>query len=161
MISARSVSLFAVLYGVWLLLSGIWEPFFLITGAVCSLLVVIVAHRMDVVDGEGHPVQLSWRAMLYFPWLFWQIILSNLDVVKRILGPRSRLDPGIGWVDATQKSTAGLVTFANSITLTPGTISLTVQKDRIHVHAIDKSGLEQLQTGDMDRRVTEMEGQKR
>ncbi len=161
MISARSVSLFAVLYGVWLLLSGIWEPFFLITGAVCSLLVVIVAQRMDVVDGEGHPIHLTWRATLYFPWLFWQIILSNLDVAKRILGPRSQLDPDVGWVDATQKSTTGLVTFANSITLTPGTISLTVQEDRIHVHAIDKSGLEQLKTGDMDRRVTEMEGHKR
>ena len=161
MFSARSVSLFAVLYGVWLLLSGIWEPFFLITGAVCSLLVVIMAHRMDVIDGEGHPIDLTWRAMIYFPWLFWQIILSNLVVTRRILGPLSALDPAVGWIEASQKSAVGLVTFANSITLTPGTISLTVHQDRIQVHALDKTGLEDLKNGEMDRRVTQMEGNKR
>ena len=70
MFSARSVSLFAVLYGVWLLLSGHWEPFLLIAGAVSCVIVVIIAHRMDVIDGEGHPIHLTWRAMIYFPWLF-------------------------------------------------------------------------------------------
>jgi multicomponent Na+:H+ antiporter subunit E len=158
MFSARSVSLFAVLYGVWLLLSGVWEPFFLIAGAICSLLVVIMAHRMDVIDGEGHPVHLTWRAMLYFPWLFWQIIQSNLTVARRILGPMRALDPDVGWVEASQKSVAGLVTYANSITLTPGTISLAVHENRIQVHALDKSALAELKEGDMDRRVTQIEG---
>jgi multicomponent Na+:H+ antiporter subunit E len=161
MFSARSVSLFAVLYGVWLLLSGKWEPFFLIAGAVCSLLVVVIAHRMDVIDGEGHPVQMTWRAMVYFPWLFWQIILSNLQVARRILGPVRALDPAVGWVDASQKTVAGLVTFANSITLTPGTISLSVHHDRIQVHALDTSGLDDLIEGDMNRRVAQMEGRDR
>ena len=50
------------------------------------LLVVVIAHRMDVVDGEGHPVQLTWRALLYYPWLFWQIILSNIAVLRLVLG---------------------------------------------------------------------------
>lgn len=160
MFSARSVSLFAVLYGVWLLLSGIWEPFFLISGAVASLLVVIVAQRMDVIDGEGHPIQLSWRALTYFPWLFWQIIKSNLDVARRIASPRLAIDPADGWVEASQKSTAGLVTFANSITLTPGTVSMTVHEDRIHVHALSKEGFADLAAGEMNRRVTQMEGRR-
>ncbi len=160
MFSARSVSLFAVLYGVWLLLSGIWEPFFLISGAVASLLVVIVAHRMDVIDGEGHPIQLSWRALTYFPWLFWQIIKSNIDVARRIASPRLAIEPADGWVDASQNTTAGLVTFANSITLTPGTVSMTVHEDRIHVHALSKAGFDDLEAGEMDRRVTQMEGRR-
>ncbi|MEM7120816.1 MAG: Na+/H+ antiporter subunit E [Pseudomonadota bacterium] len=160
MFSARSVSLFAVLYGVWLLLSGIWEPFFLISGAVASLLVVIVAQRMDVIDGEGHPVQLSWRALTYFPWLFWQIIKSNIDVARRIVSPRLPIEPADGWVEASQKSTAGLVTFANSITLTPGTVSMTVHEDRIHVHALSKAGFDDLKEGEMNRRVTQMEGRR-
>ena len=160
MFSARSVSLFAVLYGVWLLLSGIWEPFFLISGAVASLLVVIVAHRMDVIDGEGHPIQLSWRALTYFPWLFWQIIKSNIDVARRIVSPRLPIEPADGWVEANQKSTAGLVTFANSITLTPGTVSMTVYEDRIHVHALSKAGLDDVKAGEMNRRVTQMEGRR-
>ena len=161
MFSARSVSLFAVLYGTWLLLSGIWEPFLLAAGAACSLLVVFVAHRLDVIDGEGHPVHLTWRAMVYFPWLFWQIVLSNLAVVRCILGPRDRLNPAVGWVEASQKTAAGLVTYANSITLTPGTVSLTVHEGRIQVHALDASGLEDLRQGEMNRRVAEMEGRGR
>jgi len=161
MFSARSVSLFAVLYGVWLLLSGHWEPFFLIAGAVCCLIVVIIAHRMDVIDGEGHPVHLTWRATIYFPWLFWQIILSNITVARCILGRREAIDPAVGWVEASQKTVAGLVAFANSITLTPGTISLTVQPDRIHVHALQRAGLEELKAGEMNRRVSQMEGRER
>jgi multicomponent Na+:H+ antiporter subunit E len=161
MFSARSVSLFAVLYGTWLLLSGIWEPFLLTAGAVCSLLVVIVAHRLDVIDGEGHPIDLTWRAMVYFPWLFWQIVLSNLAVARSILGPRSQINPAVGWVEASQTTAAGLVTFANSITLTPGTVSLAVFEGRIQVHALDASGLEELRQGEMNRRVAAMEGRRR
>ena len=161
MFSVRSVSLFAVLYGTWLLLSGIWEPFLLTAGAVCSLLVVIVAHRLDVIDGEGHPIHLTWRAMVYFPWLFWQIVLSNLAVARCILGPRSRLNPDVGWVEASQTTAAGLVTFANSITLTPGTVSLAVFEGRIQVHALDASSLAELRQGEMNRRVAEMEGRRR
>lgn len=158
MFSPRTLSLFAVLYGTWLLLSGIWEPFLMIAGAVASLLVVVIAHRMDVVDGEGHPVQLTWRALLYYPWLFWQIILSNIAVLRLVLHPRMPITPVAGWIDAHQKSSVGLVTFANSITLTPGTVALTVHDDRIHVHALTREAFADLEGGEMDRRVCQMEG---
>ncbi len=158
MFSPRTISLFAVLYGTWLLLSGIWEPFLMISGAVASLLVVIIAHRMDVVDGEGHPIDLTWRAILYYPWLFWQIMLSNLQVLRIVLHPRLPISPVAGWVPAGQSSSVGLVTFANSITLTPGTVALTVLEDRIHVHALTQGGLDDLRAGEMNRRVCQMEG---
>lgn len=158
MFSPRTISLFAVLYGTWLLLSGIWEPFLMISGAVASLLVVIIAHRMDVVDGEGHPIDLTWRALIYYPWLFWQIALSNLQVLRIMLHPGLPISPSAGWVPAGQKSSVGLVTFANSITLTPGTVALTVLDDRIHVHALTKGGLDDLMAGEMNRRVCQMEG---
>ena len=158
MVSARTFSLFLVLFATWLLLSGIWEPFLIASGAVASLLVVYLAHRMDVVDGEGHPIQLTWRLVTYLPWLTWQVALSNIAVCRIILSPSLKLDAGADWVPASQKTTVGIVTFANSITLTPGTVSLSVYPDRIHVHALDRAGIEDLKAGEMDRRVKAMEG---
>ena len=158
LISARTASLFLFLYGTWLLLSGIWEPFLLMAGAVCCLLVMIIAHRMDVIDSEGHPVHLLARALLYYPWLFWQIALSNIDVARRILSPRLAIDPACAMIPASQRSDVGVVTFANSITLTPGTVSLSVYPGRIHVHALNRASIDSLLAGEMDRRVTRMEG---
>ncbi|MEX1107329.1 MAG: Na+/H+ antiporter subunit E [Dongiaceae bacterium] len=158
MVSARTISLFLVLYGIWLLLSGIWEPFLMIVGALSALLVVILARRMGVIDDEGHPIHLALGALLYLPWLFWQVALSNIDVARRVLSPRMDIDPAHGMVPASQRSNVGLVAFANSITLTPGTVSLSVYPGRIHVHALSRAGLDDLMKGEMDRRVTRMEG---
>jgi multicomponent Na+:H+ antiporter subunit E len=158
MFSARSISLFVVLYGIWLLLSGIWTPFLVIAGAVCCALVVFIAARMDVIDGEGHPIGWSWRAPIYLPWLFWQIILSNIAVARLIVAPSLPISPTAGMIPASQKTDVGLVTFANSITLTPGTVSLAVHPGRIHVHALTRGGFDDLMGGEMDRRVRQLEG---
>ncbi len=158
MISAKSVSLFVVLYGVWLLLSGIWTPFLMIAGAVCCALVVVITWRMDLIDGEGHPIGWAWRLPIYFPWLFWQILVSNVTVARLILSRSLPISPTAGMVTATQKSNVGLVTFANSITLTPGTVSLAVFPGRIQVHALTRAGFDDLVGGEMDRRVSRLEG---
>jgi multicomponent Na+:H+ antiporter subunit E len=158
MFTARTLSLFLVLYGTWLLLSGIWTPFLLTVGALACVLVVVIAHRMDVIDGEGHPIQLTARALAYYPWLFRQIIVANFDVTRRVLSPRLDIDPVCSMIPASQRSDVALVTFANSITLTPGTVSLSVFPGRIHVHALSRGGIDSLLTGEMDRRVRRMEG---
>lgn len=158
MVSARTFSLFLVLFATWLLLSGIWDPFLIASGAVASLLVVYIAHRMSVIDGEGHPIHLSWKLLTYLPWLTWQIVVSNIAVCRTILSPSMKLDAGSGWVPASQTTPVGLVTFANSITLTPGTVALSVYPDTIQVHALDRAGIEELKAGEMDRRVRAMEG---
>ena len=155
---ARSISLFAMLYGIWLLLSGIYIPFLMIAGAVCCALVVFIAARMDMIDGEGHPIGWAWRVPLYFPWLFWQILVSNVAVARLILARSLPISPTAGFVPTSQKTNVGLVTFANSITLTPGTVSLAVFPDRIHVHALTKAGFDDLMGGEMDRRVRRLEG---
>ncbi|MEE9300975.1 MAG: Na+/H+ antiporter subunit E [Alphaproteobacteria bacterium] len=155
---AHTLSLFVVLYVTWLALSGHFEPFLLIAGAVCCAIVVAIARRMDVIDHEGHPVHLTWRLPFYWVWLFWQIVKANLDVVSRILNPKLPIDPVHEWVPCTQQSDLGRVIFANSITLTPGTVATEVRGDRIEVHALTSEGLEQLRKGEMDARVTSLEG---
>lgn len=155
----HAVSLSVVLYVLWLLLSGHYQPLLLILGVVSCGLVVWIAHRMDLADHEGHPLHLTWRALTYWPWLLWEIVKSNVQVAGLILSPRMALSPKIIKVTTTQADELGQVIYANSITLTPGTVSLYVRGNTIEVHAITHEMADDLETGEMDRRVTAMAGE--
>lgn len=152
----HAVSLSVVLYVLWLLLSGHYEPLLLILGAVSCALVTWIAHRMDVADHEGHPLHLTWQALIYWPWLLWEIVKSNIEVAGLILSPQMPISPKIFKVTTTQADELGQVVYANSITLTPGTVSLYLRGNTIEVHAITQAMAEGLETGEMDRRVTAM-----
>ena len=154
----RSASLTLFLAAVWLLLSGHFEPLILSFGAASVAFVVFLAHRMDVVDHEGHPVHLSWKLPVYWVWLVWQIIVANLSVARKILSPDMRIDPRLISVDAGQKDDLDRVVYANSITLTPGTVSLRLDEGKILVHALDEGFAEDLERGNMRRRVRRFAG---
>ena len=83
----------AVLFAVWLLLSGHYTPFILILGLASCVAVIAITQRMEVIDHEGHPVHLTWRALLYWPWLIVEIVKANIDVAKRILFPSIGISP--------------------------------------------------------------------
>ena len=139
-------------------MSGIFEPHILMLGVFSCALVVVIAMRMDVIDHEAVPVHITFKVLLYWPWLLWEIVKANIDVTKRVLG-FAMISPTMVRIKATQRSDLGIVIFANSITLTPGTISIDVDEDGyILVHALSRNGTEGLEGGAMDRRVTELEG---
>ena len=146
------------LFVFWVLLSGYFEPFLLAAGFGSAVAVVWLAHRMSVIDREGHPVHLGLRAVTYWPWLLKEIVKSAWDVSRIILNPRLPIAPTLVRVRPSQKTSVGVVTYANSITLTPGTISVDVRSDEILVHALTREGAESLAEGEMDRRVTRFEG---
>ncbi len=154
----HAISLALVCYGLWLLLSGHYVPLLLALGALSVAIVVIVALRMDVIDREGHPIHLTAKALLYWPWLLWEIVKANVDVTRRILAPRMPISPTVVHLRASQRSELGRVIYANSITLTPGTVSMDIERDTITVHALTREAAQALRGGDMDRRVTEFEG---
>ena len=154
----HALSLFVGLYGLWLALSGHYTPFLLAIGAVCTAFAVAVAMRMDVVDHEGHPIHLGYRIPLYWSWLTIQILISAVKVGRIVLSPRPRIDPVLETVPSSQKSDLGRVIFANSITLTPGTLTTSVTADGIEVHALTGQGMAELKAGEMDRRVSAVEG---
>lgn len=131
----------------------------MILGALSCVLVGWIAHRMDVADREGHPIHLTWRALLYWPWLLWEIAKSNIQVARIIMDRRLPISPRVIWVKASQPDELGHVIYGNSITLTPGTVSIDVKDHQIEVHALAEVFAADLETGDMDRRVTGMEGQ--
>jgi multicomponent Na+:H+ antiporter subunit E len=155
----HSVSMFVVLYLFWLLLSGYFSAFLLAAGAGCAAAVVLIARRMDVVDREGHPIHLGPRALLsYWPWLVKEIVKSGWDVSRRILDPRLPVSPALARFKPSQTTVLGLVIHANSITLTPGTISVEVNAGEFLVHALTRDAAAGLAGSEMDRRVAELEG---
>lgn len=155
----RVVSAFAALYLFWVAMSGYFTPFLLAAGAGCALAVLWLARRMDVVDSEGHPIHLGLRLGLYWAWLFKEIVKSAWDVTRIIVDPKLPISPTLIRVQPSQKTSVGLVLYANSITLTPGTITIEAEADGFLVHALTRAGADGLAEGEMDRRVTAHEGQ--
>ena len=154
----HAASVFLALFVFWLLLSGMFTPFLLAAGAGSALAVVAFARRMDVVDHEGHPIHLGWRALFsYWPWLAVEIVKSSWDVSRRILHPRLPISPTLVRFKPSQTTALGLVIHANSITLTPGTISVEVGPDEFLVHALTGAGAAGLAGSKMDRRVAALE----
>jgi multicomponent Na+:H+ antiporter subunit E len=146
-----------ILIGFWLLLSGFFEPLLLSLGALSVLLVVTIVLRMDAVDHQRQPLNLNPRLMLYWLWLTGEIIKANIDVLRCIWSPVSAISPTQIRLTAIQQTDVGKVTYANSITLTPGTITMRLEGDQIEVHALTREGADGLQDGEMGRRVRELE----
>lgn len=154
-----TISAVLSLFAFWLLLSGHYTPFLVAVGFCAAVAIVLLARRMNVVDREGHPIHLAPRALAtYWPWLAKEIIKSGWDVTRIILSPRLPVSPELVRFAPTQKSDIGLTTHANSITLTPGTISVEVGRSEFLVHALTEAGADGIRGGEMDRRVTRLEG---
>lgn len=141
----------------WGLLSGHTDPLIVGFGVFSVLLVGFLAQRMD---RDDRPVGLRWMGLPvagYLVWLFKEIVVSNLQVTREILRLRLALTPTVARVPATQRSPMARTIYANSITLTPGTVSVVVDSNDILIHALMREGAESLQAGDMDRRVAALE----
>jgi len=151
-------SLSATLFVFWLALSGHYTNTFFIIGAICAILTATFTMRMSAVDEEGHAIHLVFRAITYWPWLAWEIAKSAVDVTLIILNPKLPISPTMVKIKADQKTGLGVCIFANSITLTPGTIAVDVVGGEILVHALAKSGADDLEEGTMNRRVAKFEG---
>lgn len=141
---------------VWLLLSGYYVPLIIGFGVASCLLSALIAYRMDVIDHEGHPIFLGPRIVSYWIWLLVEIFKANVDVAKCVLFPKRYLRPSLFTVTASQKSDLGRVIYANSITLTPGTVTVDLDDDQVMVHSLTEGSAEGVKSGDMDRRVTKV-----
>ena len=153
----HTISLFLTLGVFWLLNSGHYTLLILSLGLISVALVLYIAHRMDVVDHESQPLHLTFKIPGYFLWLSKEMILSNISVVKHIWLGNETISPVLTAIKANQKTDMGKVIYANSITLTPGTVAVDLVGDQITVHAISRENIEDLQAGEMDRRVCRLE----
>ena len=157
-LTVRLISLFIALYIFWALLSGFFTPYFLAAGAGSAAVAVYFARRMDVIDHEGVPIQIVWSTFLsYWPWLIKEIVMSGITVTRLVLSPRLPISPTLVEFAPSQQTDLGLVLHANSITLTPGTISIEVESGRFLVHALTREGAGGLAGSEMDRRCSALE----
>jgi len=143
---------------VWWFLSGYTLTLILSLGALSVLLVLFLCWKMDKADGIRHPSEVIMpRVLTYYPWLLWEIVKANIDVARIILKPGMPIQPHIFSTIATQKSDVGQTIYANSITLTPGTVTVGVDDDHFEVHALTNEAADGVKSGDMDRRVSALE----
>jgi len=151
------LSLFITLSAFWLLNSGHYSVLILSLGFSSIVFVLVIAHKMDVVDQESQPVYLTHNIFGYYLWLIKEIIQANITVVKHIWLGKDSISPALEKITISQQTDMGKVIYANSITLTPGTVAIDITGDEIIVHALLRKDIESLKTGEMDRRVTMLE----
>lgn len=141
----------------WLLLSGHYTGLLLAFGVLSVLVVVRIVRRMEAVDGTGFRMRLPMRAPLYAGWLAWQVLVSSFAVLRQVWSPRLAPQPTVDLTPTNDLSEVARVAYANSITLTPGTLSLQVDEASIEVHALRESDLDKLQSGGMLDRLRRLE----
>lgn len=153
----RAIGLGVLLLGFWLALSGHYTPMLISFGVGSSIFVVWVAHRMDVVDHEGVPFHLTGRFLVYFPWLMKEVFVANLQVAKLILDPKMPISPRMVVFHGSQVTDLGRVIYANSITLTPGTITTGIEGREYQIHALSAADLATGEEVEMNVRCTWVE----
>jgi multicomponent Na+:H+ antiporter subunit E len=155
--TGEALAFAATLFAFWLVLSGIYTPFLLAAGVGAALAVALLARRMEVLDREGHPIHFALAVVTYWPWLLWQILRSGWQVARVIVHPRLPISPTFVRFRPSQRSTVGLATHANSITLTPGTITVEVAEGEFLVHALTREAAAGVVDSEMDRRVSRLD----
>jgi len=154
----HAVILAIVLLATWALWSGQDKVLLLFLGLVSAVVVIVLALRMALVDSEGVPFHLRHHILTYWGWLLVQIVKSNLQVARIVLTPSLPISPTLVQVKPLQRSDLNRVTFANSITLTPGTVTTDMSEKEVTVHALTTDIARDIEGGEMNRRVAAMEG---
>lgn len=143
----------------WLLLSGYFDnPLLLGFGVASVILCMVLGSRARVIDEEGAPIALLPRIAGYWWWLAVEVGKANLIVARQVLAVTPKLSPKVVRVPMPPRSNAGRATFANSITLTPGTVSIDVSENEIVVHALTEELADIAAMTDMGERVARVEG---
>lgn len=136
----KYLATFLVLFIIYILLAGFVVQE-VILGAVVSLVLTLIITKYVEYDLDVmFPVRLVKFLFVYMFVFIWQLLLSNIDVARRVLSPTIPLNPGIVKVKTKIKGDFGKLTLANSITLTPGTLSIDVDGDELFVHTVNVKG---------------------
>ena len=154
----KALLLFVFYFVIWLLLSGHYDPLLLTLGVLSCITCLYVTWKAKFIDEEGLPLHLLIRLPIYIVWLFKEIIKANIDTAKIII--LNNPDPQNFRVKSSQKTEAGKVTYANSITLTPGTVTTVLDGDILEVHALSSDMADDVKSGVMDKKVSWLEGNK-
>jgi multicomponent Na+:H+ antiporter subunit E len=134
----KAIIQFLILFALWLLLTWSLQVADVVAGVLVSLLTVALMGNMfiDKAIRAIHPVRVFWM-IIYVPYLLWYILIANMDVAYRVLNPAMPIRPGIIKFKTGLKTEMGKTFLANSITLTPGTLTVDIIGDEFFVHWIN------------------------
>lgn len=150
---SRMLLMAVLLAAVWLLWSGFFTPLLLALGALSCGLVVYLSHRMHLFDTDVFAIRLSLRLFRFWAWLAGEVIRSSLEVARLVLNPKLPISPTVVEFSTRCTHPVDRAILGNSITLTPGTLTLNIDGSNILVHSLTKQGARDVLAGDMDRRV--------
>jgi multicomponent Na+:H+ antiporter subunit E len=153
----HTISLAILLVTFWALNSGLFKPLMYILGSLSVLLVLFISSRMQVIDKESLPIYLTRSIPGYYAWLLKELVVSNIKVVGTIWRSNLQLQPALTTIKMDHLSDMGRVIYANSISLTPGTVTTEVTENSITVHALDKSSIADIGSGEMEARVRKLD----
>lgn len=142
----KTVVQFVLLMGFWLLLSGHYDFFHVAMGVLSSVMIILLNLRLrryyfftdEVFKTSPITTPLNYLrfVVIYIPWLIWQIIVASLQVAYVVLHPRMPIDPALLKFTTKLPTMGSKVILGNSITLTPGTITIQITEDEFLVHAL-------------------------
>ncbi len=140
-------------YVAWLLWSGMTKPLLLILGAISCLLVLVLARRMEFFDKSVYSLHLVGHLLPFWGWLGKELVVANFQVAKIIMSPKMNISPSVIKLAAEPEGPVGQAILGNSITLTPGTVTLDDHEGELLVHCLTREGAEALREGEMNRRA--------
>jgi len=148
------MALLAVLLAVtWVLWSGFFTPLLLALGVFSCALVVYLGNRMHLFDTDVFALRLSFRLFRFWAWLAREIIRSSLEVARLVLSRNLPISPTVAEFETRCTHPVDRAILGNSITLTPGTLTLNIEGKVVLVHSLTKQGADDIMAGEMDRRV--------
>jgi len=149
------ISLGALLFTLWLGLSGQINALMVSLGLASTIAIVAITHRMDSIDHETYPAHMNLLLLRFWLFLAREVVIANIDVVKRIFKPGKNISPQLFELPLTLKTDLSRVIYANAITMTPGTVSMNLDKKTVTVHTLSIEAAQDLSSGRMADAVPE------
>lgn len=154
----RDMAKFLMLFGFWIILSERFQFRYLAIGALTALAIIILNRNLGLRHSRYRDPgnsRVAWFSFVlgYIPWLVWQVILANIDVAKIVIKRDMQLRPAVLELPLKLKRGVAQVVYANSITLTPGTVTVDIQDDTVIVHALAADAGEGLISHEVHNRI--------
>lgn len=148
-----------LLFILWVLFSAKFDAFHLGTGVATVLILLWMQASLPALRDEPESFPKFLPVLLYVPWILTQMVLSAIVVAKIILLKPQSVEPVLLTFHCRQPSALQQVLFANSITLTPGTLTIEMEKEVYFVHALTRATADDLLDGKMARRIARLSDQ--
>jgi len=141
----------------WFMLSGHFSVIIVTSAVIYALIAAYFTHDYFIEKISFAGIKRIFKFIAYLPWLFWEIIMANLQVAYIVLSPKMPISPELVETETDLKTDYGKTALGNSITLTPGTVTIEIENSKILVHAITKEHAQDIRNKDIEKKILRIE----